>query len=362
MTTPGRGVAFESVDIRPRVSGVIAEIVYEPGQRVEKGDVLFRIDGDTLGAELAAAEANVTGAEASLANAERTLERYRKLLNTAVTEETLQTAEVTVRQAEATLGSAKAARDLAQLNYDRTEIKSPIAGIPDVPAVSVGAVVTANQTTALTTIVRVDPIYVDVEESAKRVLEVRARVSEGTLARGKALDVELLLENGALYASKGTLVSPGFQVSTSTGTRDFRFRFDNPDRLILPGQFLRVEITLGTTDAILVPQIATARAGDGTLTAFVAEEGVARSRALRTQGTYQNAWVVTEGVEAGDKLIVDGLSNLRDGAEIAAVPVTIAADGVVREATPDVAPSENSSGDSSGPSAASGDAAQSGGN
>ena len=331
VTLPGRAVAFEETDIRPRVAGVISEIVYEPGTEVEVGDVLFRIEGDTFAADLAAAEATVASAEASVSAAETTLARYESLSGTGVTAETVENARVTLAQAEATLSSARAARDLAQLNFDRTEIRSPITGIVDIANVSVGALVTANQTNALTTVTRIDPIYVDVQESSRRVQTIRDRVEAGTLAPGENLDVSLQLETGNTYAMPGTLVTGGTSVSTTTGTSIFRFRFDNPDREILPGQFLRVDITLGETPAILVPQRATSRAADGTLTAFIAVDGVAEERTLTETGVYQNAWIVTDGVSDGEMLIMDGLTNLSAGAEVQTVPVTISEDGVVSD-------------------------------
>ncbi len=331
VTLPGRAVAFEETDIRPRVAGVISEIVYEPGTEVLVGDVLFRIEGDTFAADLAAAEATVASAEASVSAAETTLARYETLSGTGVTAETVENARVTLAQAEATLSSARAARDLAQLNLDRTEILSPIKGIADISNVSVGALVTANQTDALTTVTRINPIYVDVQESSRRIQLIRDRISAGTLAPGEELDVTLQLETGLSYEIPGSLVTGGTSVSTTTGTTIVRFQFDNPDQDILPGQFLRVDITLGDTPAILVPQRATSRAADGTLTAFVAVDGEAVERTLTETGVYQNAWIVTEGVADGDMLIVDGLTNLTAGAEVQTVPVTISADGVVSD-------------------------------
>ncbi|MBZ4023892.1 efflux transporter periplasmic adaptor subunit [Rhodobacter sp. TJ_12] len=333
VTLPGRAVAYEQVDIRPRVAGVISDILYKAGRPVQAGDPLFAIDGDTYAADLKSAQAAVDGAKAALEAAEATYARYRKLERTSISTEDVEAARVAVAQAEATLSSAEAARDMAQLDLDRTQITSPISGVPDLPAVSVGAIVTANQTEALTTVTRLDPIYVDVEESSRRMLEHRAMWEAGTLRRAGEVDFTLTLETGATYDRKGSFVSPSTTVSATTGTTEMRVQFDNPERKILPGQFLRVEITLGATPAILVPQRATSRASDGTLSAFVAVEGRAEKRTLTETGSYQNAWVVTAGVEAGDLLIVDGLTNLQAGAEVATVPVTIDAQGVVRDVT-----------------------------
>ena len=166
------------------------------------------------------------------------------------------------------------------------------------------------------------------------LLRVRKRLQEGSLTRTDDLDIGLVLETGDTYEGQGRMVSPRSEVSTTTGTVDFRIEFDNPERVILPGQFLRVTITLGETQAILVPQRATSRGSDGSLTAFVAEGDTARQVTLIAQGTWQNAWIVTEGVAPGDQLIVDGLQNLRDGAAISTVPVTINAAGLVEDQAP----------------------------
>ncbi|MBU3036563.1 efflux RND transporter periplasmic adaptor subunit [Tritonibacter mobilis] len=332
VTLPGRAIAYEEVNIRPRVDGTISEIPYEAGRKVEKGDVLFRIEGDTFEVDVAAAEAEVARAEAAVTAAEATLSRYERLQGTGVTIEDVENARVTVLQNKAELSSANAKLKLARLNLERTEIRSPITGIVAVPEVSVGAVVTANQADALTTVTRLDPIYIDVEESSKRLAEVRALMEGGTLQRGEGLDLTLTLENGVQYDQKGTLESPGTRVSTTTGSFEFRIRFNNPERHILPGQFLRVEIELGTTRAVMVPQGATSRAADGTLTAFVAVDGKAEQRELTEHGSYQNAWIVTEGITPGEALIVDGLMAMRDGADIQPVSVEISENGVVTDA------------------------------
>ncbi|GGA97338.1 efflux RND transporter periplasmic adaptor subunit [Allosediminivita pacifica] len=281
---------------------------------------------------MAAAEAEVELAKASVSAAEETVSRYEGLAGTGVTQEDLASARVSLLQSRADLSSAEASLELAELDLDRTEIKSPISGFPDISTVSVGALVTENQTDALTTVTRIDPIFVDVEESSRRIGEVRNQIEAGSLSPGEQLDIGLELETGEVYDGKGELVSPGSSVSTTTGTTELRLRFDNPDHRIMPGQFLRVEIVLGTTDAVLVPQGATSRAASGALTAFVAADGTAEERTLTEQGSYRNAWIVTEGIAAGEMLIVDGLSNLRDGAEIATVPVTISDEGVVTAA------------------------------
>ncbi len=333
-TLPGRAVAFERTDIRPRVSGAIVEILYQPGAALKPGDPMFRIEDVTYRAALASARAAVSGAEAELATARATAARYRALQGSAATAANLQTAEAAVAKAESGLAAAQANLESAQIDLDHTTITSPIAGVAGKAEVSVGALVTANQTTALATVTRLDPIYVDVADSSSGMLRVRDRVESGKVQQGDHVGLRLLLETGVPYDRQGELVVLGTEVSSSTGTVDMRIRFDNPDRLILPGQFLRVEVTLGTMRAILVPQRATTRSSDGTLTAWLARDGKARRVVIEATGSYSNAWVVTAGVEEGDHLIVDGLSNLREGADIQTIPVTIDALGVTRDSAP----------------------------
>lgn len=332
VTLPGRAIAYQQTGIRPQVGGEVLEIAYDPGRPVKAGDVLFRLDPETLAAALAAAEAAVAGAEASLTQAQNTVTRYRRLEGSGVSAVERANAEVALKQAEADLLAAEAQRDAARLSLERTEITSPLDGVADVAAVSVGDLVTASQSGVLTTITQLDPIYVDVSESSARLLRNRARIDAGQLIASGEVPAELILETGEAYRGTGRVVSPGIAVSTTTGTVPIRLRFDNPDRLILPGQFLRVKLTQGSTRAVLVPQRATRRASDGTLTAFVVREGKAQQVTLSEQGTWRNNWVVTQGIGPGEQLILDGLDDLRAGTEVVTIPVTIDAEGVVREA------------------------------
>ncbi|SMO70674.1 efflux RND transporter periplasmic adaptor subunit [Paracoccus laeviglucosivorans] len=332
VTLPGRAIAYQQTGIRPQVGGEILETVYDPAKPVKTGDVLFRIDPETLAAALAAAEARVAGAEASLTQAQNTVTRYRRLEGSGVSAVDRANAEVALKQAEADLAAARAERDAAQLSLDRTRILSPIDGMADVAQVSVGDLVTAGQSDVLTTITQLDPIYVDVSESSARILRNRAQVNAGQLIQNGAVQTRLTLETGEEYQGEGRLVSPGIAVSPTTGTVPIRLQFDNPEGLILPGQFLRVEMTLGTTRAVLVPQRATKRAADGTLTAFVARDGKAQQVTLSAQGSYRNNWIVIQGINPGEQLILDGLDDLRAGTEVKTVPVEIDEQGVVRDA------------------------------
>ena len=330
-TLPGRAVAYEQADIRPRVEGLVEEILYTPGRPLKAGDPLFRLERASYEATATAAEAELSRARGAAEAARVTLDRYRRLQGSGVTAEDVQTAQVALLQAEAEVKSGEAALKIAQLDLARTEIVSPIDGIPSVPAVTVGALVTANQTDALATVTRLDPIFVDVSESSARMLRIREQMDRGSLQRGERMGMALTLENGATYDGIGEMVAPGVIVSPTTATRNLRLQFPNREGLILPGQFLRVTLTLGTTQAMLVPQRATSRSSTGALTAFVVEDGRAARVTLTEAGTYRNAWIVTNGVDPGDLVIVDGLKTLRAGDAVTAVPAMIDENGVVRD-------------------------------
>jgi len=356
---PGRAVAYQMAAIRPRVGGAITDIPYQPGHEVEVGEILFRLEDETLAAQLAAEEASVASAEAARDGALATAERYRALRNSGVSRAELEQAETALATAEAGVATAQARRDLARLALQRTDIESPIAGVAAVSPFSVGDIVQAGQSEPLTTVVQLDPIYVDVMESRAHVLRHMQRLADGRIQRDSAPPAaRLTLETGAEYPETGRMLSPGSRVSATTGTTTLRLQFANPDRLILPGQFVRVTMTVGQLNAFLVPQRATTRSADGQLAAFVARDGRAVQVALTEEGTHDNAWLVTDGLQQADLLILDGLGNLRDGAEVTTTPVTIDDSGVVRDVTPDTDPAAAQAAEGDAAQAAEDDAAQ----
>ena len=329
LTLPGRAVAYEVAAVRPRVGGVVEAITYQPNTQVQAGTPMFRLETATLDAALASAEAAQAGAAQALDSARATVERYRALVGSGVSRVDLESAEVALGQAEAALALAQANRQTAMLDRERAVIAAPITGEAGRTDITIGGIVTANQTDPLTTVTRIDPIYVDVAASSVRLLRARQSIRAGEMTAVDPPHIVLTLEDGTDYRNPGEVVSTGSTVSTTTGTLDMRLQFPNPDRLILPGQFLRVSLTLGQVSAVLVPQRATTRAADGSLTVFVIEDGRAREVTLTEAGVWQNAWAVTAGVQPGDALIVDGLGNLRDGEAVDAVPVMLDEDGVV---------------------------------
>lgn len=333
VTSPGHAVAFQEVEVRPRVGGVIEEVLYTPDQLLEVGDPLFRIDDSSYVAAEATAQADVATAEANLSVAQSAYDRAVQLEGSGYTEAEVETARASLAEAKATLDAARAALEYARIELSWTTLKSPIAGRADVSTVSVGDLVTAGQSDALTTIVQSDPIYVDVMEASARILSVRKGIAEGTLKQNDTLAATLTLENEDVFRGTGQLVTAGNTVSTTTGTVTIRFKFDNPEHVVIPGMFVRGEIVIGTVQAFLVPQLAATRANSGKLTAYVVgEDGTAQQVTLEDDGSYENAWIVRDGLSEGDQLIVDGLSTLRAGQAVKPVAAIIDEDGVVRDA------------------------------
>lgn len=327
----GRAVASNVTRLRPRVGGMIAEILYAPGTMVKTGDPLFTIDPLTYETALASATATREGAEATVTNARTTHERARRLHEAnAGSEAALEDATVALQRAEAALAAAGAAERLARAQLDWTTVRAPFAGIIGVAAVAIGDLVTANQSDPLAEIVATDPILIDLGEPYAARLRIEARIAAGEVVPVSP-ELTLTLEDGRRVTGKARLVNAGATVSPTTGTRVLRFELDNSDSLIAPGSFVHAELVLGRERAILVPQRATQRERDGTLTAWIARDGKAEQRKLTETGTEGNAWVVTAGLAPGDWLLIDGTDTLREGAAVAPVAATIDADGVVRD-------------------------------
>lgn len=332
---PGRASAFQVADIRPRVSGVIKEIAFREGGEVESGALLYKIEDDTYRAELNQAEATLARAEASVPTARSNLARYERLVNSGATQIEYDNAKVTLLQAEADVAQAKAALNAAQINLDLTELRAPFEGVASASVFSIGNVVTANQAAALTTLRRLDPIYITLTESSSNLLRLKQAIADGRLETGskeETADIRLTLEDGIEYPHAGKLDMSDMAVNESTGTYSIRALFDNPDDLILPGMYVRAEVTVGKENGFLIPQRAATRNARGQLSAkFVTADNKVETRLFDENQTSGNSWLVSEGVEDGEKLIVDGFQWIADGAAVAPVEATIDDNGFVVE-------------------------------
>ena len=341
-TLPGRATAFQTAEIRPRVSGVIKEIAFKEGSDVREGDLLFKIEDDTYRAAQAQAQASLQKAEAGVPTAQSNLARQERLVGSGATQVELENARVTLLQAEADVAQARAALRSADIELALTEIRAPFEGVTAASRYSVGNVVTANQTDSLMTLRRLDPIYIELTESSVNLLRLREAINSGRINRNEngAADIRLTLEDGHEYPVVGKLDMSEMAVSQTTGTYSIRAVFDNPDGLILPGMYVRAKVTVGTESGFLIPQRAATRSANGQLSAkFVTADNKVETRIFDEAQVSGTNWLVASGINDGDKLIVDGFQWIGDGAPVQPIEAQIDENGIVQEtAAPDAAP------------------------
>ena len=318
---PGRISAFQMSEVRPQVSGVIRRRLFQEGSIVQQGQTLYQIDPSLYQAQVSQASANVQSARATADAARARASRYKPLAEMeAVSKQDYTDALSQARQAEASIAQNNAALRTAQINLRYTRVPAPITGRIGLSSVTEGALVTANQTDPLTTITRLDPVYVDIQESAADLLALRRSLSEGGTVQTTA-SVRLKLPDGSDYGFAGVVEFSQVVVNQDTGTVTLRARFANPQSILLPGMFVTAQFAQAVnTTAFLVPQQAVTRDPKGNATLWIVGSG---NRAVqrvvvadRTMGQY---WVITQGLAAGEKVITQGTANLRDGAPIKAV-------------------------------------------
>ncbi|UVO09513.1 efflux RND transporter periplasmic adaptor subunit [Pectobacterium polonicum] len=317
---PGRTSAYRIAEVRPQVGGIILKRNFVEGSDVKAGASLYQIDPATYQANYNSAKGSLAQAQAQAEIARLTVNRYKPLLGTNyVSKQDYDQAVATSRQADAAVLAAKAAVDTAQINRAYTKVNSPIEGRVGRSTVTEGALVGTGQTSALTTVQQLDPIYVDVTQSSNDFLQLKKELENGTLKQdqGKA-NVRLLLENGTEYAAAGTLEFSDVTVDETTGSITLRAIFPNPQHNLLPGMFVRARLDSGVNPtALLVPQQGVTRDPRGQATAMVVGEGdKVEPRTLKTSKAVGDKWLVTEGLKAGDRVIVTGLQKIRPGAQV----------------------------------------------
>lgn len=318
---PGRISAFQIAEIRPQVSGIVQSRLFIEGKQVEQGQSLYQINPATFKAELAASEAAVARAQASIASSKSKAFRYSKLLKIkAVSQQDYDEADAAYKQANAELLTAQAQLQTAQINLDYSQVSSPISGQISKSNVTVGALVSANQTMALATVTQLDPIYIDLTQSSNELTKFKKSIASGLLSVDSAnqTDVELTMEDGSIYPHKGTLQFSEVTVDPSTGSVTLRAKFPNPEKLLLPGMYARASIVEGVkAKAILVPQRGVTRNSKGEPTALVvSKDNTVESRVLTIDRSVGANWLVINGLDEGDKLIVEGLQKIRPGAPV----------------------------------------------
>lgn len=324
---PGRVAATRISEVRARVSGILQERVFEQGALVKEGDVLYRIDPRLFKVRVASAEATLRRAEATRDNAKVQLERQKTLRERNVASGIdYDTAAVNLAQAEADVALQQAALEEAKINLEYTEVKAPITGIIGGALVTEGALVTADGTSNLALIQQIDPVYADFTQSAQDLLSLRRAVTDGKLASpvpGQA-SVELLFDGGDAYGEKGKLLFSSANVDSTTGQVTLRAEFPNPHGDLLPGMYVRVKVEQAVREnAITIPQRSVLRTQDGKAQVYVVEaDDTAKLRDVELGQALDQEWVVESGLEAGEKVVVDGVQKVQPDAKVAPEPWT----------------------------------------
>ncbi|MEB0206026.1 efflux RND transporter periplasmic adaptor subunit [Pseudomonas sp. CCC3.1] len=318
----GRTQAFMVAEIRPQVGGIVQQRLFVEGAEVKAGQALYQIDAAPYKAALAEAQATAAKARATLKSAQSTATRDAALVKIdAISQQDNEDAQVSLLTAQADLQVAQAGVDTARINLGYTRISSPLSGRIETSTVTPGALLVAAQTTALTTVQQLDPIYVDVTQSTTELLRLKRDLASGALqgnSEGEA-PVLLTLDDGSTYNHAGTLKFSGVTVTEGTGTVTLRAVFANPEHLLLPGMYVRAVLDLAVDDkAILIPQKAVTRSASGVTSVLVVVGGKVEQRVLTIDRAVGNQWWVTAGLNAGDQVIIEGGQKVRVGAEVLA--------------------------------------------
>lgn len=316
---PGRTTPFLVAEVRPQVNGIVEQRLFDEGGMVTAGQPLYQLDDATYRADFDSARASLARAEATLQAAKLKADRAEELSKTnVISEQDHEDALAALRQAEADVGVARAAVQRSRVVLDYARITSPISGRIGKSSVTQGALVTANQAMALATVQQLDPIYVDLVQSASELMELRRAIAEGTLEKTEDVPVAILLEDGSRYAHEGKLKFADVSVDPSTGSYSLRVEVPNPDYILLPNMYVRAVIGVGKRDnALLVPQQGIARDPKGNASAMVVGEGnVVEMRPVKVSQTIGDKWLVDSGLVAGDRVIIEGLQKIQPGAPV----------------------------------------------
>lgn len=314
---PGRVQAVRRAEVRARVDGIVERQLYREGSDVQAGTELFLIDPRELRAALNAAEATLARAQATVANAAQDVARFEGLVaDQAISKQEYDAAVARLRTAQADVAQAGAQVESARLNLAYTRVVSPIAGRASRAQVSEGALVSRASATLLTIVEQFDSVHVNFSQSSSAMLEVRREITSGALKvpeLGRVV-VRLVLEDGRVYPETGYLDFLDLSIDEATGTAALRADFPNPDRMLLPGQFVRARIEAGVRpNAMLIPQRAVQLAPQGASVMIVDAKNAVAERAVKVGGLRGSSWVVLEGLKAGDRVIVDGLQKVQPG-------------------------------------------------
>ena len=347
---PGRTSAFLVADVRPQVNGIIKRRLFEEGSMVRAGQPLYDIDDAIYKAQVDSAAAALKKAEASAVAAQLAAKRARELIKIdAISAQDNENAIASEGQANADVAAARAALDSANVNLAYAHIVAPITGRIGKSLVTQGALATADQSTALATVQQLDPIYIDVNQSSTEWLALKQEIDSGRVkSQGAGTPVRIVLENGTLYQHEGKLQFADVTVDPTTGNFLLRVLVPNPEGLLMPGMYVRAELDEGTlANGVLAPQEGIAHDPKGDATALVVDaQGKVQERKVNVTREVGNAWLVDDGLSAGDKLIVAGLQKVQPGMTVqpveapssAALPSAAPATGAARAPAPSAHP------------------------
>lgn len=339
---PGRTAAYRIAELRPQVSGIILERLFEEGSAVTEGQPLYQIDPAPYQAAVDSAAASLQRAEAVAATEKNREERYARLVKlNGVSQQDYDDAAAAAKQAQAEVALARATLQSAKIDLERTTIKAPIDGRIGRTLVTGGALVNVNQAQALAVVTALDPIYVDLAQSSAELLRLKRKLENGELETlgDDQLEVKLTLEDGGAYAHTGKLALTEVSVEPQTGSVTLRAVFPNPDGFLLPGMFVRAEIVEGVReDAIMVPQQAVARNAQGGGVAYVVTaENTVEERSVDVERAEGDKWLLASGLSVGERIVVEGFQRFRPGGAVTPVELTV-------HANESVAAASNSSG------------------
>ncbi|WP_175675102.1 efflux RND transporter periplasmic adaptor subunit [Burkholderia ambifaria] len=359
---PGRTSAFLVAQVRARVDGIVLRREFTEGGDVKAGQRLYKIDPAPYIAQLNSAKATLAKAQANLVTQNALVARYKVLVAAnAVSKQEYDNAVATQGQAAADVAAGKAAVDTAQINLGYTDVVSPITGRVGISQVTPGAYVQASQATLMSTVQQLDPVYVDLTQSSLEGLKLRQDVQSGRLKTSGpgAAKVSLILEDGKTYSDAGKLQFSDVTVDQTTGSVTIRAVFPNPGRVLLPGMFVRARIEEGVNEnAYLVPQIGVTHDAKGQAVALVVNaSNKVEPRPLKTTGMQGQNWIVEGGLQAGDRVIVQGVEKVRPGATVKSVAAQLPAADAASGAAVSAAPAAAASGAAASGAGASGTAA-----
>ncbi|HEY8876928.1 MAG TPA: efflux RND transporter periplasmic adaptor subunit [Roseateles sp.] len=322
---PGRLEAFRVAQVRARAAGILQKRLFTEGSDVKAGQVLFEIDAAPYRATLASAQAQLARAEANLTQAQALADRYAPLAKTqAVSQQEALNAQAAAQQARADVAAGKAAVQTAQINLGYAAVTSPISGRIGRALVTEGALVGQGEATPLAVVQQIDKLYVNFTQSAAEVMRLRQALADGRLQRaggGEAAKVQVLLEDGSVYAQPGKLLFSDLSVDAATGQITLRAELPNPKGLLLPGLYVRVRLAQAeVADAVWLPQQAVARGATGESVLVVADDGGVSARPVKLGPAQDGKALVLSGLKAGEKVIVDGLQRAKAGGKARPVP------------------------------------------